>query len=312
MKKKIGIEALLRWAFNEELCKNMPIAASAWDMVERFGALGVRVDAGHNGSQGFGFLDGTPHADAQAVAAAIRGLPKLSCLPNAVSAASLAGPFGELLDADAQRLLKAAKFNAPALVIRCATFKNRPEWNVGDPELQPLNGATGTAIVYGLDAAAGEGARPEFKAARKDAAIEAWIAPERRGELSPMKAHPKRGGYDLDRGPRCLIAWQSPAPFEFAEARAEYVIWRTAILDIAEQLAADDALIAHELTADFPPAEPWNEPAPAPAQPLASTRKVSDIPLAASPRRDPARPPLRYQLPRTGESRRKLARSDIA
>lgn len=312
MKKKISIEALLRWAFNEELCKGQPIAASAWDAVERFGLLGVRVDTGHKGSAGYGFLDGTPHADAQAVARAISQMPKQSALPAEFDVAALGGRFAALLDDGARKVLKSAKFNAAALVIRCATFKNRPEWDIGDPELHPMIGANGQALVHGLRGEAVAERDERFRRARKDKVIGAWIAPENQGDLAALRADPKRGGYDLASAPRCLLSWESPAPFEFAESRAEYVIWRNALCGLAEVLAADDALLAHELTAEFPPFDPWNQPAVAtPTAPLASARVVSKVPLEATPRRAPARAPLRYKLPKTGESRRKLTAADL-
>lgn len=318
MKKKISIEALLRWAFNEELCKGQPIAASAWDAVERFGLLGVRVDAGHKGTAGYGFLDGTPHADAQAVARAISQMAKQSALPADFDVAALGGRFAALLDDGARKVLKSAKFNAAALVIRCATFKNRPEWNIGEPGMEKVIGSNGAPLVCGLvgpdilSAEIDQSTMPQFKSARKDARIEAWQSRGDDSELVAMKLPAnRRAGYDLDRAPRCLIAWQFPEPFEFAEVRAEYVIWQNALCGLAEVLAADNALIEHELTAEFPPLDPWNQ-APAPAAPVhASRREVSDIPLAATPRRAPARAPLRYELPKTGESRRKLTAADI-
>ena len=319
MKKKIGIEKLLQWAFNEELCKGQPIGADAWAAIERFGLLGCRVDTGHHGTSGHGFIDGTPHPDAQAVARVIAELPKQMTLPPDFEVRALFGSFGAALPEppEGATLLCTARFNAVALVIKHATFKNRPVWDLGEPELGATIGSNGHPLVYGVTRES-RASRPQFKASRSDVSIETWTAPDDAG-LAVIRAHPKRGGYDLEAIPRCPIAWETPAPFEYAEARAEYAVWREALADLRAKLLPQSLcdgtfvakLLAHELTEEFPPLRPWDEPAVPSAPVRESAREVSHEPLPMQPHRAPARAPLRYELPKTGESRRKLTAADI-
>jgi hypothetical protein len=311
MKKQISIEALLRWAFNEELCKGVPVAASAWDAVERFGLLGCRVDTGHHGTSGFGFTDGEPHDDAKAVARAISELPKGMSLPEGFPVRDLAGDYAALLDGDALSLLSRASFNAKALVIRCATFKNRPVWDIGEPELQKMIGSNGAPLVCGIAEPLAAAQDAGFKRARKDARVSAWTAPGNGVDLVAMKVDSSRRGYDLEKAPRCLLSWEGPAPFEYAEVRAEYVVWQGALRLLRDALRKQGGLLDYDLIEEIPPLSPWiDEERPAPIV-RQSQRPATDIPLTVSPLREPSLPPKRYTLPKNGESRRKLAAADI-
>ncbi|HRF08504.1 MAG TPA: hypothetical protein PL193_07660 [Xanthobacteraceae bacterium] len=295
MKKKISVEALLRWAFNEELCKGVPVAASAWDAVERFGLLGCRVDTSHHGTSGFGFVDGEPHDDAKAVARAISKLSKGMTLPIEIDVLALSGRFGQLLDAGAVSVLKSARFNAPTLVIRCATFKTRPAWDIGEPELGPaiVDQDSGKPVVHG------------FSDVLPDAA---GFEPG----LVVVRRNPKSQRFDLSRAPRVLLAWENPAPFQYVEARVEYLIWHAALAQLRNALAPGDVLAHYALSDELPPATPWNDaPQAAPSPVVESLRAQADVTLSTAPRRDPAPAPKRYTLPKNGESRRKLEAADL-
>lgn len=299
MKKKIDIEKLLQWAFNDELCKGLAVNADPWSAIENYGMLGTRVDIGHKGSQGLGFVDGEPHPDAKAVARVIAEFPKMTRLRPSFDALSLFDRYLPCVDLSSRQLLKRAEFNVATLVISCATFRKRPEWNLGEPTLQPMiRSEKGHPVVYGVRS------------------FEVGYDPEAAGfaDLVAMKADAKRGGYNLKMVPRVPLTWENPAPFQFAEARAEYIVWACALCDIAEHLAADDALIDHELTGDFPSLAPWHEVPAAKGATLRSDISPDvRVPLPLKPKRRAPLPQAEWSPPASVEEseRRKLRVEDL-
>jgi hypothetical protein len=93
--KQIDIEKLLQWAMREQLPKGRAVSASPWDIITSFATLGTRVDVSRGSYDGLGFVPGTPHADAEVVAAALRDFPAETRLSE-VECFDLLGPYAQL------------------------------------------------------------------------------------------------------------------------------------------------------------------------------------------------------------------------
>lgn len=263
--KKIDIEKLLQWALREELPKGRPVSASPWDVITSYAALGMRVDVSHGGGDGLGFVPGTPHPDAEVVAAALRGLPAESKLTEA-ECCDLLGPYAAL-DPLAVRAVTGAKFNMCALVIRCAILGSRMEWDIGMPRAQVVRHANRHAIVFGVDDA---------------------------GQLILLQPN-KAGIYRATNVPRSHVEYVEPSVGQLLETRAEYAVWHRALVILVTALR--DRLA--EYAAHYPAAKraPWQggqvlDPIVHQAAPV----KMAKLPLA--PARKAAGPPLESGIER--------------
>lgn len=231
MKKLIDIEKLLQWAMRDELPKGQAVAASAWDVLTQYAALGVRVQTSGFQGDGFGFTPGAPHEDAIVVADAVRTLKTEARFDDAAQVLPL---FGDLatIAGDAVSSIMRAEFNPRSLVISCATIGKRPDWNFEHPTpyqmFAPTFGGRPRAIVYGIDAD---------------------------GDLVEMKARRKDGKFNLSMSPRSPINWNAPSMIEVGEARAEYVAWHGALVTLAAVLAGK--LVEFEPTAPAVARLPW-------------------------------------------------------
>lgn len=228
--KKIDIEKLLQWAFHDELPKGHPVSTSPWDSISRIGELGVRVQTSGFGGDGLGFVHGEPHADAQAVAVAVKALPEAFRFTE-TDCAGMLGCYAAC-DPLAIRAVAGAPFKLAALVIRCAVLGERMVWNLGTPQLRP--------VYYRSD----RGGRP--------APMILGIGDD--GELTAV--HPDhKGRWSLDRQPRAHLTFEEPSIAELLEARAEYVAWRTGLALLAVALAGH--LAEHEVTPPAALPDPW-------------------------------------------------------
>ena len=224
--KQIDIEKLLQWALREELPKGRPVAASQWDVITSFATLGTRVDVSRGSHDGLGFVPGTPHADADTVAAVLRDLPAETRLSEAECCALL-GPYASL-DPIAVRAVTGAMFNMRALVIRCAILGTRMEWDVGLPQARVLRHTNRHAIVFGVDDA---------------------------GQLILLQPN-KAGTYRAANVPRAHVEYVEPSVGQLLEARAEYAVWHRALVLLVAALAG--RLIEYVAMAPAARGAPWH------------------------------------------------------
>lgn len=248
MKKQIDIEKLLQWAMREELPKGQRVAASPWDMITQFAALGVRVQTSGYCGDGFGFTPGAPHEDAITVAAAMKGIDTKATFKHLADAAPLFTGLvldGELIDAraiagDAMRSIMLASFDPRSIVISNATMGTRPKWKFEHPtphqmfsqERNARGELRAIALVHGVDS---DGYEIAIK--------------KNRGRKAMREA------FDLSMTPRSPINWHDPSLLHIGECRAEYVAWHHALTRLALDLAGK--LKEFEPMAPVAAALPW-------------------------------------------------------
>lgn len=242
-KQLIDIERAVQWAIRDELPKGHAIGKGAWDIVSNFAELGTRIDVSRNGG-GLGFLAGEPHEDADKIAAAIRGLPGDASLDLA-EVEAIAAPFGAL-DPLAISALAGARYDMRALVVRCGALGEpmphvMRHWPSAVPSPRQMfieHAAAGRprALVFGRDPETGE-----------------LIA------LAKLRGKRAAGGelYPLAFEPYSPLAFE-PSLAQVIEVRAEFTIWRRALVLLRERLA--NQLREHLITGPARPAMPWNEP----------------------------------------------------
>lgn len=270
--KAIGIEALLRWAYCEELPKAQGRGGSlavagygrAWGGTERFGELLTIVDAPVNGYGVVPDFTATtePHPDALAVHAAVSDMDgTVVGLPEGwAPLVDLIGPDGlrdgeaaaaavrgldrvTVVDADGDRVWRGG---VAALVRRHAVLGDRPDWRAEMPERRVLTGANGKpkwfrrqAVWAGPVDANGD-AIPEFGR---------FIEVEVDG-FDPKRREPYPDAYAKE-----LL---EPDPGLAAEARAEWEVWRAAVAALASGLGGEGSpLVAHRLLPFVESARPW-------------------------------------------------------
>lgn len=235
MKTKIDIEKLLQWAMRDELPKGQAVAATPWDVITRYCALGVRVDVSRHGD-GLGFVSGEPSADALRVADAIRALDTEASFADIEEVLPLFEDDIAGIAREAARMIARSVFDPRSIVISCAVRGARPQWKFEHPTpyqmFAPAITGKPRAIVYGIDA---------------------------HGDLVEMKANRGRKAmrelYDIERAPRSPLNWHDPSPLHIGECRAEWVTWHHALVKLARDLAG--ALGEFEVMPPALPLRPW-------------------------------------------------------
>lgn len=259
MPKDIDIEALVRWAFVEELPKDggrerhrAPGYASAWSGILQCGELMALVDAqpNHWGVVPAGGGD-DPHPDAIEVGRAVAALDGLDVgLPEGWS------PFADMaglgLGPEGDRLLAQAaarayeRVSAPAgegigralglspaeLVRRCAVLGRAPDWEAEPPALRSVRGERGRERWFRrvtINVAAG---------GTYDVEIDGYDARRRRPHPDAYRR------FTLD-----------PDPLDAAIARAEYEVWHAALGWLVAAL--DGRLTERRATGPAAPERPW-------------------------------------------------------
>lgn len=258
MTKTVDIEKLLQWTFREELPKGHPVSMSAWDAVFSYSRLGARVDVSSGGgSDGLGFVPGTPHADAEIVAQAVRELPAASQF-TADECEALIGHYAAL-DPLAVRAIGRASFNAVALVIRCAVLGSRMEWDLGLPQAQVLRHSNNNAKVFGV------GDEGQVIVLRPSA----------------------NGSYRFADSPRAHVFYAEPTIGQLLETRAEYTVWHRALVALVAALKGK--MKEHDAAMPAATATPWDggQAAP-PVVHQSAAERLAKLPLgprrAATPR----------------------------
>ncbi len=251
MKKMMTIEALLSWAFIEELPKvesarvGPSAAPSVWQMMFDVITLGTNIDKSPNGYGVVGnFVSiGDPHPDALIVGDAVRALADR----NGYEVMSGWKPFPEwddphgVIQAEVDRIAAEQVYerggrtngrHVVTLVTSAAILKRGPDWQADQPKVAPirLNGKDDAWFV---------------KRMTKDA-FGRPLEYEDSG-FDYRKRRPKKGAYRKYR----LVE-----PIRAAViSRLEWQIWQSALEALHVSLSG--ALSSHDLLPFFPNRHPW-------------------------------------------------------
>jgi hypothetical protein len=262
-KKTVDIEALVRWAYRDELPKAAATPGrlavgfkTGWGGVERYGELLAVIDEPDVRNR-FGlfpdrFADGEPHDDAVRVHDAVMALQSCEmAMPegwNPIADMGDLGPEGPAAVARALAGLTLITEKGDAvlrrsvsrLVIRHAILGGCPAWE-GDVPARRLVTAQGGKVRW-------------FR--RVLVTVE--------GAFGPVCEEVELDGFDPKRREPFPDAYTKtildPDPEPVVQGRAEYELWRAALDILAEDL--DGALDAHDVRPSARSARPWERPDP--------------------------------------------------
>lgn len=280
----MDIEKLVQWAMRDELPRGRPVDASPWELIMRYGALGMRVDT--SGPIGdYGFVPGEPHPDAVVIGAAIDALDQQAHFEDRDDVLRLFGEWAPIAGDAPDAILKAS-FDQRAIVMSKATLGSRPAWEFEHPTPYRM------VINY----------RDPKGAMRERARV---IGTNAAGDIVDLAPNGKRGRaamrdgvYDVAMSPRSPLQWGDPSMISIGHARAEYVAWHAALCTLADNLAG--ALDQFEPTRPSAAAEPWITGQTPASRVLRGDDLVLDQVLPAQPKRPaPIRPAHRPYRDRT-------------
>ncbi|GJD51100.1 hypothetical protein OPKNFCMD_3851 [Methylobacterium crusticola] len=290
MRKRIGIEDFLRWAYRDELPKAQPDPGllgpagyrGGMGGLERMAELGVRIDVPDNryGVVPNAWGGDDPHPDAVRAAHAVEALHALELeLPDGWNPIADMGELGTLGPAAVQRALHGLCFTHASgrrtlrphatprrLVFRHALLGGTPDWEGEAPVIALVTGGNGKPAWFRRETVMGEGGAYEIEVDGMD----------RKRRLPHPDAYQKPS--------------LSPDPVETIMGRGEYEIWRS-VLDL---LHADLApqLTAFTLEGCARPMRPWE------TGDLPKRRVIhSLLRVAAPPQKGPSRPLGRARRP---------------
>ncbi|MCF1502923.1 hypothetical protein L0F51_03970 [Afifella sp. H1R] len=266
--KTISIEALLAWAFQDELPKrdwNAPgidvALASSFDLVARYGETGCEMVSDGRPQAYAAHLGETPDPDALLVEAAVMRLsglkPVLHEAPSLLLA-DMAAEVRDAADALADRpgegngkaasgekdgdaaTLPVGRFNLVELVRVKAALGTRPDWLTDVPE----------RVVYRPDGWRGRSA-PLFVKRQVAGAFGRIYEREEQVACDPKTKRAPKGAYHK-------YSWRPRVEHALAE-RLEWLLWVVALETVRDALVAGDGgqLAAHRLSDELPPALPW-------------------------------------------------------
>lgn len=259
-KRRIGIEALLRWAYVDELPKAHELASftpagfgGAWGGTERYGELMTIIDAPENE---FGLapdLTATtmPHHDAIRVHNAVCGLDALELtVPDGWNPLADLSAFDGLDQAIARAIAQETRLDeygrrflktTPGRLIRKhALMGGCPEWEVEPPQRHMVCSSRGKprwfrrTLVTTDEGDFAKGIQPTYLEVEVDG-------------LDPKLRIPYPDSYQK--------TYFDPDPVEAVVARAEYEVWRVALDVLAIDLEV--GLDAHVVTPSIRPQRPW-------------------------------------------------------
>ncbi|RVU13150.1 hypothetical protein [Methylobacterium oryzihabitans] len=268
MRKRIGIEEFLSWAYRDELPKAQPEGGlvgpesfrGCMGGVQRVEELGTLVDVPDNryGVVANRWAADDPHPDAVLAAEAVEGLDRMVVdLPddwNPLADMGDLGPLGAVairtglrglvtLDAAGRRTLR-SQVTPRRLVFRHALMRDAPDWEGEAPTVALTRGANGKPLWFRRAVVEGEAGPYEIEVDGMD----------RKRRIPMPDAYQK--------------PYLDPCPVDTIIGRGEYEIWRSALDLLHEDLAPH--LAAFDLQPCSRPQRPWEAPA-------APTRRVFHI-----------------------------------
>ena len=149
-RRSMDVEAVLHWAYRDELPKSSELGGSAGGAISpmfRMASLGGPVD-NWSRDPGFPMIMGDPHPDALVVARAVTALRSVE-LAWPASRELLAPEFGALL-ADHDVTITSLLIDVPAYVTMHARMGTRPDWFAGEWRCRRQVGRNGKVRVEGL------------------------------------------------------------------------------------------------------------------------------------------------------------------
>lgn len=272
--KRVPVDKLLQWSFNDEMPKGHHVMTDIRKIIERAGdgrTGAARRYIPANMLQTGSYIGGIPHKDAVTIARAVQRFSVCIGLASEASARALLGPLADLEPQSITAAL-AVRPDVAALMITCAVLKRTPVVTLEHPKALP--------VYLGGDRRRISVLRLEPDGALVTAQVTHWHAAK----------HPA----SLYGEPRCPLAWGEPKIKTVAEQRAEYTIWHRALNMLAVQIAGK--LNDHEVAPLECSATPWLERPPKAARvhgeraaateplPLAPTRGVLAGPALKRPR----------------------------
>ncbi|MFG1246781.1 hypothetical protein [Xanthobacter flavus] len=261
-RKTVDIEALLRWAYREELPKAAAAGSrlvvgfkTGWGGVERFGELLAVIDEPDIRNR-YGLVpDGTastdPHPDAVRVHDAVMALRRCELeVPedwNPIADMGDLGPEGAaavvrglagmtIINDKGARVLRRS---VARIVIRQAILGGAPDWEGETPERHVVC-AHGKPQWFRREVVVTDGA---FGPASHEIEVDGFN-------------HSRRMPY-ADAYTKMVL---DPDPAPVVQGRAEYELWRGALDLLAEDLA--EGLEAHKVLPSDRSARPWEAPDP--------------------------------------------------
>ncbi|ACL55638.1 hypothetical protein [Methylobacterium nodulans] len=287
MRKRIGIEDFLRWAYRDELPKVQAEGAlegpagygGPWGGVLQVGTLGTRVDATENryGVVPDRYARDDAHPDAILAAEAVQALDACTFdLPEGWNPIRDLGDLGALgtaavgqgvaalthIDAEGARRLRAAHTPA-ALVRRYALLGGCPIWEGDKPVVRLVLGANGKPAWFRRETIMGEAGPYEI-------------------EVNGMgkRGYPLPDAYQKP--------YLDPCPVDTIVGRGQYELWRSALDLLCEDLR--DHLTGYALEPCDRPIRPW-ETGDRPKRRVIHSRLMVVAPLRAPPPRPRGRAP---------------------
>jgi hypothetical protein len=188
----------------------------------------------------FGFVPGSPHADALIVSDAIRDLKTSAHFNDAREVLPLFGEWRGIA-VDTVAAIMSAVFDPRSIVISKAAQSTRPKWHFECPKPYRM-------MIPFRDAAGANRERPLVHGTDADGDI-VYLHP-RRG-----RAAMRDGMYDYAMSPRSPLQWSAPSMISIGHARAEYVAWHGALTSLAKTLQGK--LGEYEPTAPAVMPMPW-------------------------------------------------------
>ncbi|MBZ8133242.1 hypothetical protein [Afifella sp. IM 167] len=252
--KRLSIEKLLQWTFQEELPKReflgpgVPLVWSGggWDAVLRAGETGAHMISDGRPQAYAVHLAEAPHADAllieEALVALSGGTPVLHEAPS-VLVSDMAPEVGEAVEAlvgeaasGEDTTLPGCRWRLGELVCVHASLGRRPGWQVETPKCKPV--------------------RPSnWKGSAPPAYVRRWVKGPMgsgwwREEIAKMDPRSRRLPKDAYR----KYTWE-PKLEHIIRDRAEWLVWRAMLEAVRESVAG--RLGAHEVSGEMPPERPW-------------------------------------------------------
>lgn len=290
-KKKVDIEALVQWAFLDELSKRQISSAEGiWDRLAQYGSLGgVDPDPGHGAAQRYAHF-GLPHRDAELIEAEV-GRLGMTAIDWRADFEKIAGDLAGLVSindvsvrtrhggtADASSGWGRSQLERTDLTVRRNGARARPA-NDRPRDVILVQSFNVTSLII----------RHAVWRSRPD-----W----RTEQMRPVPTVAQRGRQDLAQiigrrlakniyteGSYCPLIW-TPSPIEVVLARADYFVWRQGLV----RLTALD-LSEHEAMPPAAPPLPWFENGEMPRRTYAQVNRLQGILPLKPARRRVATPP---------------------
>jgi hypothetical protein len=246
--KQVDVEQLLQWAYRDELIKRVTSSAEGvWARVAEVGRYGTDIDVMRGAPQRYDL--GEPHRDAVVIEQAVASLPDAS-IDWEREAEPILGPLLALID-PSTRAQECAE-HIPADEGQRSSIASWPT-RAGPRRSARLEPPRRVIMVRSLRASAlvtmhaKMGTRPDWKSEHPHplpVAAERGPGPKIFGECR------RKNWYS--EGSYCPLRWW-PSPLSIAEARADYVVWWRALVQLTAQLR----LTAHAPLSPAAPQMPW-------------------------------------------------------